>query len=115
MSGGENGGSSSEDWRGPGIGAASRDDKCAIVERTVLNSPNPTVVAGLNVGDILQVELETQPRSRLVAKTTVGATAGAITSTSIVDIIECIQNGSAYEAEVLAINSGKVEIEIRLA
>ena len=115
MSGGGGGGSGSEDWRGPGVGAASGDEKCAIVERTVLNSPDPTVVASLNVSDILQVELETQPRSRLVAKTATGSTAGAITSTSIVDIIECIQGGSAYEAEVLAINTGKVEIEIRLA
>lgn len=114
MSGGGGGGSSSEDWRGPGTGSASGDDKCAIVERTVLNSPDPAIVAGLSVGEILLVELETQPRSRLVAKTAAGAIAGAVTSTSIVDIIECIQNGSVYEAEVLAINAGKVEIEIRL-
>ncbi len=115
MSGGGGGGSSSDDWRGAASGSGSGEDKCAIVERTVLNSPNPAVVAGLNVGDVLLVELETQPRSRLVAKTADGATAGAITSTSIVDIIECIQNGSAYVAEVLAVNAGKVEIEIRLA
>lgn len=115
MSGGGCGGSSSDDWRGTGGGSVAGDDKCAIVERTVLNSPVPAIVAGLNVGDILTVELETNPRSRLVAKTVAGASAGAITSTSIVDIIECIQNGSAYVAEVLAINAGKVEIEIRLA
>lgn len=115
MSGGGGGGSSSEDWRGPGGGGGAGDDKCAIVERTVLNSPNAAVVGGLNVGDILEVELETQPRSRLVAKTANGQVAGAITSTSIVVIIECIQDGSAYEAEVLAVNAGKVEVEIRLA
>ena len=115
MSGGGGGGSSSDDWRIPSVGLGAGDDKCAIVERTILNSPNPSVVAGLIVGNILMIALETQPRSRLVAKTSAGVVAGAITSTRIVDIIECIQNGSAYEAEVLAINSGKVEIEIRLA
>lgn len=115
MSGGGGGGSSGEDWRGSGGGASAGDDKCAITERTVLNSPVPDVVAGLSKGDILSVELETQPRNRLVAKTMVGAVAGAITSTRIVDIIECIQAGSAYEAEVLSVNAGKVEVEIRLA
>lgn len=102
---------SSEEWRGS---APSGDDKCAITEQTILNSPVPAVVAGLSVGDILLVDLETQPRNRVVAKSAAGAVAGAITSVSLVDIIECIQNGSVYEAEVLSINSGKVEIEIRL-
>lgn len=112
MSGGGGGGSSSDSWR-IGGGGASGDDKCAITERTVLNSPNAAVVSSLTVGAVLRVDLETQPRQRLVAKTTQNGIAGAITSARIVDIIECIQEGVSYEAEVIAVNGGKVEIEIR--
>ena len=113
MSGGGGGGSSSDNWR-VGTGGAGGNDECAITERTVLNSPNAAVVGTLSVGDVLDIVLETQPRNRLVANTQQGQTAGSITSTRIVDIIECIQNGSSYEAEVLSINAGKVEVEIRL-
>lgn len=116
MSGGGGGGSSSENWRGQAVGPGAEDDKCAIVEKTVLNSPNPTVITDLRVGNVLWVELEdAQSRRRLVVKTEVGDIAGAITSTRIADIIECIQKGFSYKAEVLAINAGRVEIEIRLA
>ena len=115
MSGGDSGGSSSDEWRSVGGRGGGGTDKCAITERTILNSPVPTVVATLQVGDILLVELETHPRKRVVAKTNANLVAGAITSVNLVDIIECIQSGSVYEAEVLSITGGRIDIEIRLS
>lgn len=112
MSGGGGGGSWDKDWRPPTNGG--ENDKCNILERTVLNSPVASVVSNLNVGDILLVELETTPRNRVVAKSSAGAVAGAITSSRLVDLIECLQDEHTYEAEVISVQGGRVEIEIRL-
>lgn len=120
MSGGGGGGSSFDEWRSPagggsgggGAGGGGGVDKCAIVERTILNSPVQSVVGALTVGTNLLVELETNPRKRVVVKTMQGAIAGAITSARLVDIIECLQGGYSYGAVVLSINGGRIEVEI---
>ena len=115
MSGGGGGGSSSDQWRVAGSSEGDGDDQCAITERTVLNSPVPDVVADLQVGNILSIELETQPRDRVVAKTSSGLVAGGITSTRIADIIECLRKSIQYKAQVLSVTGGRVEIEVRRA
>ena len=112
MSGSGGGGSSSDQWRTADSSGGDGDDRCDITERTVLNSPVPDVVADLQVGNILSLELETQPRDRVVAKTPSGQIAGGITSTRLVDIIECLQKKIRYEAQVLSVKGGRVEIEI---
>ena len=112
MSGGGGGGSSDDQWRPGAGGPVSGDDKCSIVEKTVLNSPVATAVAGLNVGDVLAIALETHPRKRVIARASNGQTAGAITSTHLVEIIECLEGGFEYSAEVLSATGGRVEIEI---
>lgn len=110
MSGG--GGSSSSDWRGRGSGMGD-DDKCAIVERTILASPVPALVATLSVGDLLSVELDVNPRKRVVVKNRLGKVIGAITSVRLVDIIECLESGHSYDGQVTSISGGRVGIEIR--
>lgn len=116
MSGGSGGGGSSEDWRPPSGGSGGDNDKCAIVERTVLNSPVSAVVSGLNAGDVLTIELETTPRNRVVAKEPKSnQVAGAITSPRLVTMIECLQDGYFYEAEVMSVQGGRIEIEVRPA
>ena len=114
MSGGGGGGSSTDDWRPPS-GAGGDGDNCAIVERTVLNSPVAAVIQTLSVGDILLIELEQTPRLRVVAHAVNGQIAGAITSPRLVDFIECLQNNYGYEAVVRSVQGGRVEIEIRPA
>jgi hypothetical protein len=120
MSGGSSSSSGFDSWRPSGGGGrpsgagggGGGTDKCAIYETTVLASPVATVVATLNIGDTLTVGLETSPRNRVVVRTMAGEVAGAITSVQLVDMIECMQGGYAYEAEVKSINGGRVEIEI---
>ena len=122
MSGGSSSSSGFDNWRpsgggskqsgAGGGGSGGGTDKCAIYETTILASPVPAVVATLNVGDTLTVGLETSPRNRVVVRTIAGAVAGAITSVQLVDMIECIQGGYAYEAEVKSISGGRVEVEI---
>ncbi len=112
MSGGSGGGGA-DDWRTPSGTGPPDSARCMIVEQTVLSSPVPAVVAVVSVGQVLDVLLETTPRKRLVVQTTGGAVAGAITSARLVDFIECIEAGFDYVAEVLAVNGGRVDIEVR--
>jgi len=111
MSGGGDGGSSSDEWRPPSLGGDT-DNRCAIIEQTILNSPVAAVISSLKVGDILLIALETAPRKRVVALAG-GNVAGAITSPRLIDFIECIEAGVEYSAEVKAVSGGRVEIEIR--
>lgn len=113
MSGSGDGGGSTDDWRPPLGAGGGGQDRCGIVERTVLNSPNPDVIATLKAGQLLFIELELAPRKRVVAKIASGEVAGAITSPQLIDFIECLENDYLYEAEVKAVNGGRVEIEIR--
>lgn len=113
MSGGGGGGSSWDEWR-PSVppGAVGEDD-CEISEFTILNSPNPEVVNSLTENQILSIELEGQNPQRLLAKTETGGTAGAITSKAMPTIVECIQSGYNYQAVVLAVHGGRVEVMVR--
>ena len=113
MSGGGGGGYFNDDWRRASVNAEIEDDKCDITERTNLNSPVPQVIATLIVGEFLLVDLETQPRERVVVKNSAQEIAGAITSLNLVKFIECIKKGSKYKAEVLFVDGGHVEVEIR--
>lgn len=114
MSGGGDGGNAG-DWRPrPEVGGGG-EDRCAIVERTILNSPVAAVIANLAAGDMLDISLDMGPPRRVIATNQQGAVAGAITSPRLVDIIECLQGGYVYLAEVLSVQGGRVEIEIRPA
>jgi hypothetical protein len=121
MSGGS---SSGGDWRPEakpvskpkGQGGGGRDvppDPCNIVEITNLNSVNRTVITGLRPGDRLDVVFQAGPPQRLVAQTTAGAIAGSITSPSMLQIIQCIQAGTSYVAEVLSVRGAQCQVRIQ--
>lgn len=110
MSGSNEGGDPK--WRPTGV-ISDGGKKCAIVEKTILNSPVHAVVSTLVANIELDVALEQTPRKRLVALNAGGAVAGSITSSRLVDLIECIEAGHEYIARVISVSSGRVEIEIR--
>ncbi|RQR53174.1 hypothetical protein DIE18_30685 [Burkholderia sp. Bp9125] len=91
------------------------NDPCVINEIAALNSPNPAVLPTLRVGTVLDVQLEFGPPPRLLAKDSSNNTAGTITSRSMLQIMECIQDGSIYVAEVLSISGGACQVRVRLA
>jgi len=99
--------------RGEGGGAPAAEDPCNIVEKTPLNSPNNTVLTTLRVGDILSVVYQPGPPKRLVAEQSPGVIAGSITSPSMLSIIQCIQRGYAYVAEVLSLRGAICEVLVR--
>lgn len=110
MSGGGGGGSPSY----TGGGGEADDEFCDITEKTTLNSPNPAAISGLTAGQILLVNLQTAPVQRLEAVDNSGTTVGAITSTRVLRIIKCINAGYSYEAEVLSVSGGRVDVEVRM-
>ncbi|ADO74605.1 hypothetical protein [Stigmatella aurantiaca] len=95
--------------RGGGI-----PDACNIQETTTLNSPERTVISGLRAGDVLDVVFELGPPRRLVAKTSAGAVAGAITSPSLPQFIQCITHANVkYTAEVLSVRGAVCQVRVQ--
>lgn len=82
--------------------------------RSSVNSPQPSVISGLNQGDILQVVLQTLPQTAVVVQHQ-GATAGALVGTKVNSLINCLQNGYQFVAEVLEVAGGRCTVEVRPA
>lgn len=126
MSGGGGGGG---DWRpepkapvpepkggdGRGSGGVVSGDPCVIEELTSLNSVSPIALRNVRTGALLDVVFLAGPPQRLVAQDSAGQIVGSITSRSMLQIIECIQNGRQYVAEVLGIQGGSCQVRVRLA
>ena len=102
-------GSSSDS--GSPVGTSSSFDCASIIERTILNSPNPAVLSSLNVGDILILELASV-RGPLYAKHN-SEIAGSITSAILAQLIQCINEGYQYIAIIQSITGGRCSVEIR--
>jgi len=88
-------------------------DDCDISEQTVLNSPVPSVIGSLAIGEELTVHFEPGPPQRLVAQNNATQVAGSITSPAMVRLIACIQKGNEYVALVMKLSGGACTIDIR--
>ncbi len=97
---------------GESRGAEAVPDVCNITEVTTLNSVNRNVLAGLRSNDRLYVVFQAGPPQRLVAQTQAGATAGSITSPSMLQIIQCIQAGHNYDAVVISVRGAQCQVRI---
>lgn len=99
---------------GGGGGGSTPDDivDCASISfKTILNSPNSSVIAQLKPSDILKLKLKS-PTGPLVAITKEGKEAGSITSAMLARLIECITGGHKYIAKVIEIDGGKCEVHV---
>ncbi|WP_124470953.1 MULTISPECIES: hypothetical protein [Burkholderia cepacia complex] len=90
-------------------------DPCVIDEVTSLNSVSPAALRNVGPGTLLNVVFVAGPPQRLVAQDNTGQIVGSITSRSMLQIIECIQSGRRYVAEVLGIQGGSCQVRVRLA
>lgn len=86
--------------------------KCSIIRFTaVLNSPQPSVISTLSVGEILDVSIHSGTSiSVIVSKNSIPA--GSITGQYLSDLLSCIQNGYSYEATVISISGGQCTVEV---
>jgi hypothetical protein len=107
-SGGSAGGASGT--YGGGGGAGGGTDSCVLRFNTVLASPVPTEVASLSDGDILVVRLQDAPPAVTVCHAD-GTIVGGITQ-EVLRLRSCIQKGYAYEAVVLSVTGGAVQVQV---
>jgi len=86
---------------------------CNIVERTKINSPDATVRSTLRQNDVLDIVYDSGPPKRLLARTSGASILGSITSPSMPQLIQCIMSGYEYEAVVLTLSGGMVEVQVQ--
>lgn len=89
-----------------------RDPCTTLAFRANLNSPQPSVLASVTVGTILQIQLSQPPQIAVLAMHA-GLPAGSITGSSAPNLINCLRNGYNFEAEVLVIVGGSCTVEVR--
>ncbi|GAA2396351.1 hypothetical protein [Mycolicibacterium llatzerense] len=96
------------------VGPASGGDACDKLRLTrFLEGPVPDVIDGLAVGDTLSIVLRGETPPLVVAITSDGAEAGGILPTG--QLIECLQRGVEYVAQVVRINDAAIELDVRAA
>lgn len=79
---------------------------------TQLSSPKAAVIADINVGDILTVALDQQGGAQVVVIKRGNSIAGGITSPKMARLLECLRQGSLYQAAVTAKSDGQVSVRI---
>lgn len=104
-------GSDSSVKRSIGGGPGGPDD-CAIAFETTLASPDPSVVATITPGEVLDLESVDTPIRGVVAYVIGGPPVGAITQ-QIVALRRCIERGVQYEAEIVRLVGGSVTVAVR--
>lgn len=94
-------------------GSAAGPCESLRLERT-LEAPVPGVADALAVGDLLEVVLRDEQQPPLVvAVNQAGLDAGGIVPTR--QLLDCLQQGFRFEAEVTSRNGGAIQIEVRAA
>jgi hypothetical protein len=83
---------------------------------SILNSPNPAVVPTLIAGTILQVAGQPRADGTLVVVALHGnAVAGSITSDLLLRLIDCMNAGHDFVAEITAVRGARVDVHVRHA
>lgn len=109
-SGSTGGGASGGFGGGSSAGGA---DSCVLHFNTVLASPDPAEVAALSIGDVLNILIQDAPPA-VTACAPDGRIVGGITQEAL-RLRTCIQQGYAYEAEILSISGGAVQVQVHNA
>lgn len=86
---------------------------CRSSRKAPLNSPQPGVAGNLKVNDRLFVYLDkSSGRAILQVRDASGAVAGSLTFLGHLALIDCIEQGYSYEALVLSISGGAIQLRI---
>jgi hypothetical protein len=82
--------------------------------RSAVNSPKPAALKGIKEGTVLIVELQSIPTTAVVVKHK-AIEVGALTGAKIASLINCLQNGYRFKADVVSITGGNCQVEVRPA
>jgi len=97
----------------PSINRPNENDQCEeIVINTHLASPRAAVLEELNIGDLLAIIVETD-QGPIQAITTNGDVSGTVVTRDQIRLLTCINSGVEFEAEVLAVDNGMCQVQIR--
>lgn len=80
---------------------------------TSLSSPKAAVIAGLAVGDVLDVALQASAGTAVVVVLRDGQLAGGLASPDVNRLRECLEAGTQYGAVVREINDAQVKVRVR--
>ena len=90
-------------------------DSCeTLSQQTTLNSPNRAVLIQLKKGTSLAVSVNKTGKAVTVEALFNGQVAGTITSSIIQRLAECMEKGYQYVAEVVEVQGGACQVQIRL-
>ena len=97
----------------PSINRPNENEDCsALVITTNLATPQAKVIGDLEVGDILSIRIATD-QGPIQALNIDGEIAGSIVSREQVRLLNCIIGGTSYIAEVLSLEGGQCQVQIR--
>jgi hypothetical protein len=105
MSGSGGGGGSG----GPDTPVLSCED---LVIHTQIASPKAAAVSKLKVGDVLEVEVQTQGKAAVVMLLFKGKAAGGLASPQVSQLRECIEDGTTYKATVTAVQGAVIKVTV---
>jgi len=95
-------------------GGFEQFDSCdTLVIDTQLSSPKDDVVDTINVGDLLEVAIQTVSHQSVVVVLHRGEVAGGIAAPQVQKLRECMVQGTIYNAVVVGKNDGQLRIRIK--
>lgn len=93
------------------IGQPGPCDKFQV--ETALQSPNPDVLARIQKGDELELQLKAIGNRHSVLVLKGSAVAGSLVFGSLQKLVECMQSGYLFVAQVLAVSGPSCRLKIR--
>jgi hypothetical protein len=87
----------------------------ALAFETQLSSPKSDVIAGLKVGEVLDVVLKQDGGVQTIQVLRAQKVAGGLTAPDVKRLRECILSGHTYKATVTAVTGGQVKVRINPA
>ena len=98
----------------PSINRPNPNEDCrGLVINTNLRSPQATILQNLKKGDLLIIQTASD-QGPLQAFDADGNLAGNIISREQAKLLDCIIRGTEYMAEILSIENGQCDIQIRV-
>jgi hypothetical protein len=98
---------------GGGGGWDTQPTACDMLDiSTQLSSPKAAVIAGIAVGDVLDVALQAGAGTAVVVLHK-GQLAGGLASPDVQRLRECLEGGTQYGALVREINGAQVKVRVR--